>query len=740
MRLILNFWLTFFLACNPALAQMSIGNFDVFQSHYASKNLVKNPFCASNTNDITASGGTKARTSTGGLNGFTDCQWNPTTTAQTLTFNSKALPAGLKGQNCEMKVAWLGDASLVKAYVLIGGVKAISDIQLTNSGTLAGYKNQTFPCGDGTNPPQVVLESQGDAANVQYMAFVGEATNIGTVSTAALAGESYFAGTTSCSWARTSTTFGPFGTTAACPGPTIVRQVIGTWATTDSDLPRQTITNLPAGIYRATFNSITYCGANTQCGTTITDGTTVCEGQYASSVLTDDVTTVTQCTFVYNNPQASVSFELYGAAPTSSLTIQNAQASNPRLSTKFSLEYYPLTANPAVSIPTIDQTGAVIAVAGTCPAGTLEADGSAISRTTYNKLFTKIGITHGQGDGSTTFNIPDYRGRFLRGHANGSANDPDRASRTAMNTGGNTGDNVGSIQTSQYTSHTHTYDSITSSASNPGTSIATTDSAGATKFLLKTLNASNTGSSGGNETRPVNAYVKFCVVTDGTLSTPLLTQSVVARDNTTGVTTINTIVAPSATFTADDKAETYYINASGGALTANLPAAASVQGKKYLMVHQSADTNAITIDPNASELICGQSTIRLTGSQDMVEIQSNGANWIGLNGSCERKERIRLSNAVCSTTPCTIGDQSTGWVTSVSRSTTGRYSINFVSNIFSSGPTCTCGSPSAGTNVWCEPGLATTSLVAIDLLTAGSGSPNPVLADSNFEALCQGPR
>jgi microcystin-dependent protein len=50
-----------------------------------------------------------------------------------------------------------------------------------------------------------------------------------------------------------------------------------------------------------------------------------------------------------------------------------------------------------------------------CPSGTLLADGTAISRTTYGELFTKVGTTYGVGDGSTTFNLPNYSGIFLRG-------------------------------------------------------------------------------------------------------------------------------------------------------------------------------------------------------------------------------------------------------------------------------------------------------------------------------------
>ena len=50
-------------------------------------------------------------------------------------------------------------------------------------------------------------------------------------------------------------------------------------------------------------------------------------------------------------------------------------------------------------------------------------DGQAVSRTTYATLFDIIGTNFGAGDGSTTFNLPDYRGKFLRGLGGDSAAD-----------------------------------------------------------------------------------------------------------------------------------------------------------------------------------------------------------------------------------------------------------------------------------------------------------------------------
>ena len=54
--------------------------------------------------------------------------------------------------------------------------------------------------------------------------------------------------------------------------------------------------------------------------------------------------------------------------------------------------------------------------ASTVPTGWLECDGSAVSRTTYADLFTVIGTTYGSGDGSTTFNLPDLKGKVVAGY------------------------------------------------------------------------------------------------------------------------------------------------------------------------------------------------------------------------------------------------------------------------------------------------------------------------------------
>jgi microcystin-dependent protein len=96
--------------------------------------------------------------------------------------------------------------------------------------------------------------------------------------------------------------------------------------------------------------------------------------------------------------------------------------------------------------------GTMLSLAGTINESALKAqgwlycNGNTVSRTTYSALYEVIGNAFGDGDGTSTFNLPDARGRFLRGTDNGAGVDPDSANRTANHPGGNTGNNVGSVQ------------------------------------------------------------------------------------------------------------------------------------------------------------------------------------------------------------------------------------------------------------------------------------------------------
>jgi phage-related tail fiber protein len=88
------------------------------------------------------------------------------------------------------------------------------------------------------------------------------------------------------------------------------------------------------------------------------------------------------------------------------------------------LDQSALTFAPENAVP----SGAVVYLArSTAPSGWLKANGAAVSRTTYSKLFSAISTTWGSGDGSTTFNLPDLRGEFLRGWDDGRGVDSGRS-------------------------------------------------------------------------------------------------------------------------------------------------------------------------------------------------------------------------------------------------------------------------------------------------------------------------
>lgn len=158
--------------------------------------------------------------------------------------------------------------------------------------------------------------------------------------------------------------------------------------------------------------------------------------------------------------------------------------------------------------------GTLIQFAGTaCPTGYLAADGSAVSRTTYATLYAVSGNAWGYGDNSTTFNLPDLRGAFARGQDAAAGRDPDAASRTAMNTGGNTGDAVGSYEADMYASHTHqeSYWMKAGSGSTLSTGISNAASNGPNSILSGFSTNAYTNTSGGNETRPKNVNVLYCI-------------------------------------------------------------------------------------------------------------------------------------------------------------------------------------------------------------------------------------
>lgn len=125
-------------------------------------------------------------------------------------------------------------------------------------------------------------------------------------------------------------------------------------------------------------------------------------------------------------------------------------------------------------------------ILGSAPTGWLICDGSAISRTTYAALFTALGTSFGAGDGSTTFNLPDLRGRFPLGKDNLGGTSANRVTATqADNLGQGSGAETHTLSLTEIPPHTHTYNELVGSG-------ATRNWNGS----LGSIASSNTGSAG----------------------------------------------------------------------------------------------------------------------------------------------------------------------------------------------------------------------------------------------------
>lgn len=161
----------------------------------------------------------------------------------------------------------------------------------------------------------------------------------------------------------------------------------------------------------------------------------------------------------------------------------------------------------------VDPVGTVIAWAtSNAPAGYLHCNGASVLRTDYPELFNVIGTLYGAAD-ATHFNLPDYRGRFLRAWADGQSDDPDRASRTKPAATGATisnGDYVGTEQADQFKTHQHTIDQI-----GQGTAW----NAPYYGLVYQYSNGTNYYAAGGytnytgatNQTHPMNTSVMYCI-------------------------------------------------------------------------------------------------------------------------------------------------------------------------------------------------------------------------------------
>lgn len=271
------------------------------------RNYVKNPTCRRNVSDITASSVAAVKNTSSALDGISDCTWNPTASTQTLKWQVKTWAKGLKGRNCEARILYSGDASLVKAYINQNSSKITSDLTLINSGTNSSVGSINFPCGDASVATEVVLESTGDAANVSYAVYTGEATNIGTVAQAKYLGSLTYAGTASCAWSAASASFVNFAADTDCPAPTVT----GSITATGTKIPGFVVPGFGSGTLRVVAKGTFFNNGSGQlCYWRFSDGTNATTSQVVGGSSTSTYVGSLEGSFSYSSPQSSLTVQI----------------------------------------------------------------------------------------------------------------------------------------------------------------------------------------------------------------------------------------------------------------------------------------------------------------------------------------------------------------------------------------------------------------------------------------------
>lgn len=202
---------------------------------------------------------------------------------------------------------------------------------------------------------------------------------------------------------------------------------------------------------------------------------------------------------------ASTYLALSGGTLTGNLTLPGVPTTTNMAATKGYVDTQ-IAAIPAAT----DQTpaGTVIWTArSTAPTGYLKANGAAVSRSTYAALFSAIGTTYGSGNGSTTFNLPDLRGEFIRGWDDGRGVDSGRS----LGSGQAFATSASGLSVSP-SSHSHSYLDETNNGTGGGQGGGGANTG--TQTLGKTTgNTSLSIASTATETRPRNIALLACIKT-----------------------------------------------------------------------------------------------------------------------------------------------------------------------------------------------------------------------------------
>lgn len=644
-----------------------------------SKNYVLNESCKLNGKGITATG-----TATAATRSVISIGENPTSCA--LTFNaigdkyrflvnqvSKSLAIG----NCSATLAFSGvNMSGVKAYVEqnsgSGFVKVSQEVQLVNtaSNSIPGAPiSLSYPCG-GTSVTQssVTLESTASAANglvadVRY----GRNLNIGTVASpevVAMVSKSGAQTIATVTYTKTSFNTEDKDTYGEWNADTFLGKRPGTYTFSGQ---------VDFGAISAAYDTVIQCRKNNAVFYSTVFGKTGSNGTAFKNPFecTTDLNGSTDYVDIWTYQNTGSNLSLRGddqvfkgsSMKISYLPLQSLTVTNPAIPVLPTIQKF--LSGSGTYIPSKGVSHIKVRVqagGGGGGGGNNGANGLNGGDSTFGGLITATGGGFGfagnsglaaglAGSGSITSPaigtvFPGSPGSIGIYYSGGSG---------AGASGGGSGGGRGSLSAAGVAGLTNSG----GGGAGGGTSITANNGGGGGSgglveaFIYSPLasgyaysigtggNGGNAGTSGYAGGAGGSGYIEVTEYYQ-TGAAPLLVNGVVAPDYV-GTTRINTVKTVTGAYTATDQDETITANTTSADVTINLPPAASVQGKKYI-IQMLSDSNRAIIDPSGTEGLCGRTTVSLRGVYDSMTIQSDGANWRDVNANCERQVMATFSS------------------------------------------------------------------------------------------------
>lgn len=321
---------------------------EVDKTNIFSKNLMRNGGFESGKALWTASAGTFAVTTTNPMIGGMHATWDAAASADTLVNTAITIPTGMLGRagvaSCLITTASGTATHSLQAY---DGTNILSTATVVSNTTpIRTSTNFIFPATGGSTIQLRLYANANEPSIAIDDCYIGpsEGFNVSNISQSMFIGSAYIAATTNCtSWTRTNTALGSVASDADCPGPTVdLNPGPGTIQTTDTDLPKFTVNNLPAGYYEVMMvvpaNNASASNLNTYA---INDGTTTSLVSASASGGTNQQATV--IAYFNYSTAGNKTFELYVASSAGLVTVPNDTGR----ALSFSIKKYPLSSEQA---------------------------------------------------------------------------------------------------------------------------------------------------------------------------------------------------------------------------------------------------------------------------------------------------------------------------------------------------------------------------------------------------------